>query len=491
MKKKNTIFIFVALLSLFFNSFVLAEAEEEKVDLTKSPAYMLKGYNNCSIPNEYTDYITISVNGGDSTIIKNNDPVGSGRINFEITCKNALYPEVTKKFKVIMKTVSQSESEDDSKYLDLELPIYVSRTLTMYKSCAFADKDEGYITIDNKDNGVYINVKKAGKSVELNCITKQGNNAKLHLKTSFYANSSSTSNRVEFKKGQGTTTTLSGYEYCFVNNDDPYVRPVQYNAAGTGVIGLYVRKAYSGKETSYVTEKLSCSKKSNGALEELSVAIYGGVTATEQTQIDSFYVNDVNLTINDIQKTINLYNFKNCTLKNSSSNGNLTLSSSNYHAIANINGAGTYNLSCSPYDTATTQNVNITVNASQKFENGNTSNNSNVEKEDVGNNCTSIFGDIKDDGKTYDPDGNRLPSVAYVLQAVFNFMQFLGPLLVISLTVMDAVKAVASGDKDALNKLLKTTTKRIIYAVILFVFPTVLKEILSWITTSDPTCGIM
>lgn len=489
MKKKNVIFIFVILLSLFFNSFVLAE--EEVADLTKSPAYTLKGYNNCSIPDEYKDYIRISVLGGDSTIIKNNDPVGSGTIDFNITCQNVINTKVTKQFKVLMKTVSQSEAEDDSKYLDTPYTIMGNDTLTMYKSCTFAEEDKGYITIDNKDSGVKINVKKAGKNVELNCVTKQGNDAKVHLKTSFYANSSSTSNKVEFKKGQATTTSLSEYEYCLVNNDDPYVRPVQHKVGGTDVIGLYVRKAYSGKENTYITEKLSCSKKSNGALEELNVAIYGGVTATAQTIIDSFYTNDVNLTINDVQKTINLYNFRSCTLKNSSDDGNLTLSSSNYHSVANINGTGTFSLSCSPYDTSKTQNVNITVNASPTFDDDNTSNDSNNETEDVGNNCTSIFGNINDDGKTYDPDGNRLPSVAYVLQAIFNFMQFLGPILVIAFTIMDAVKAVASGDKDALNKLLKTTAKRMVYAVILFVFPTALKEILSWVTTSDPTCGIM
>ena len=489
MKKKNVIFIFVILLSLFFNSFVLAE--EEVADLTKSPAYTLKGYNNCSIPDEYKDYIRISVLGGDSTIIKNNDPVGSGTIDFNITCQNVINTKVTKQFKVLMKTVSQSEAEDDSKYLNYSPTIMGNDTLTMYKSCTFAEEDKGYITIDNKDSGVKINVKKAGKNVELNCVTKQGNDAKVHLKTSFYANSSSTSNRVEFKKGQATVTSLSEYDYCLVNNNDPYVRPVQVKSNGTNMVGLYVRKAYSGKENAYITEKLSCSKKSNGALEELNVAIYGGVTATAQTTIDSFYTNDVNLTINDIQKTINLYNFKSCTLKNSSGDGNLTLSSSNYHSVANINGAGTFSLSCSPYDTSKTQNVNITVNASPTFDDDNTSNDSNNETEDVGNNCTSIFGNINDDGKTYDPDGNRLPSVAYVLQAIFNFMQFLGPILVIAFTIMDAVKAVASGDKDALNKLLKTTAKRMVYAVILFVFPTALKEILSWVTTSDPTCGIM
>ena len=168
MKKKNVIFIFVILLSLFFNSFVLAE--EEVADLTKSPAYTLKGYNNCSIPDEYKDYIRISVLGGDSTIIKNNDPVGSGTIDFNITCQNVINTKVTKQFKVLMKTVSQSEAEDDSKYLNYSPTIMGNDTLTMYKSCTFAEEDKGYITIDNKDSGVKINVKKAGKNVELKYI---------------------------------------------------------------------------------------------------------------------------------------------------------------------------------------------------------------------------------------------------------------------------------------------------------------------------------
>ncbi len=488
MKKKNVIFIFVTLLSLFFNSFVLAE--EEDIDLTESPAYMLKGYNNCSIPDEYTDYIRISVQGGDSTIIKNNDPVGSGTITFNITCQNAINTKVTKQFKVLMKTVSQSEAEDDSKYLDYSPTIIGNDTLTMYKSCAFAEEDKGYITIDNKDSGVKINVKKAGKNVELNCVTKQGNDAKVHLKISFYANSSSTSNRVEFKKGQTTMTVLNDYEYCLVNNDDPYVRPVQHKVGGTDVIGLYVRKAYSGKETSYVTEKLSCSKKSNGALEELNVAIYGGVTATQQSSIDSFYANDVNLTINDIQKTINLYNFRSCTLKNSSSDGNLTLSSSNYHSVANVNGTGTFNLSCSPYDTAKTQNVNITVNASPTYDNDN-SNDSNSNTSDSNDNfpnhdwgdpdvdCEYIFGDFTD------PE-----TFGYMLRQIFKFIQIVGPLLVIILTVLDLVKAVTSGDKDALTKVLKKTAKRMIYAVLLFIFPAILDKVLRW-TNVYGTCPIL
>ncbi len=109
---------------------------------------------------------------------------------------------------------------------------------------------------------------------------------------------------------------------------------------------------------------------------------------------------------------------------------------------------------------------------------------------DVTNDCTSIIGNIKDDGKTYDPDNNKLPSVAYVLQKIFNFMQFLGPILVIVITVFDLVKTVANDDKDALSKFLKTTSRRLIYAVLLFVFPSILNLVLSWITANTGTCGI-
>lgn len=116
--------------------------------------------------------------------------------------------------------------------------------------------------------------------------------------------------------------------------------------------------------------------------------------------------------------------------------------------------------------------------------------NEEYDSEDVSNDCTSILGDIKDDGKTYDPDNNKLPSVAYVLQKIFNFMQFLGPILVIVMTIFDLVKTVTSGDKDALSKFVKTTSKRLIYAVLLFVFPSILNLILSWITANPGTCGI-
>ena len=105
---------------------------------------------------------------------------------------------------------------------------------------------------------------------------------------------------------------------------------------------------------------------------------------------------------------------------------------------------------------------------------------------DVGSNCDSILGSIDEDGST---SKNGYPSVAYVLQKIFNFMKFIGPILAICLTIMDTVKTVASGDKDALSKLLKTTSKRLLYAVLLYVFPVVLNSILNLISAHG-TCKI-
>ena len=60
------------------------------------------------------------------------------------------------------------------------------------------------------------------------------------------------------------------------------------------------------------------------------------------------------------------------------------------------------------------------------------------------------------------------------LQNVFGLMKIAGPILVIIMTTMDLIKAVASGGKDDLPKLGTKTVKRLIYAVLLFVIPSLL-----------------
>lgn len=87
-------------------------------------------------------------------------------------------------------------------------------------------------------------------------------------------------------------------------------------------------------------------------------------------------------------------------------------------------------------------------------------------------------------GSTDNPD-----DVAYVLNKILKFMQILGPILVIVLSIVDLIKVVTSADKDAMSKFLKTTVKRLIYAVLLFIFPTILDAVLKLINVYG-TCGI-
>lgn len=79
-------------------------------------------------------------------------------------------------------------------------------------------------------------------------------------------------------------------------------------------------------------------------------------------------------------------------------------------------------------------------------------------------------------------------SLAYLLNRVLKFMQAAGPILVIVLTFIDGLKAI-TGNKDLFPKFLKNTGKRILYAVLLFVFPIVLDFVLK-LTSVYGVCAL-
>lgn len=111
--------------------------------------------------------------------------------------------------------------------------------------------------------------------------------------------------------------------------------------------------------------------------------------------------------------------------------------------------------------------------------NGGTSSNNNSSSNNSDDlDCTGLLGNPEEDG-----------TVANFLKKTLRFVQFCGPILVIVMTILESVKAVASGDKDELTKMLKKTSKRIIYAVLLFIFPLILNIILKW-TNVYGTCGL-
>ncbi|MBR1417076.1 MAG: hypothetical protein IJ572_04590 [Bacilli bacterium] len=79
---------------------------------------------------------------------------------------------------------------------------------------------------------------------------------------------------------------------------------------------------------------------------------------------------------------------------------------------------------------------------------------------------------------------------AYYLQVIFNIIKFLGPVLVLLMTILDLVRLTAEQKQDGeLKKLGVKTVKRFLYAVILFVLPSLINGIFELIGLYG-TCGI-
>ena len=87
--------------------------------------------------------------------------------------------------------------------------------------------------------------------------------------------------------------------------------------------------------------------------------------------------------------------------------------------------------------------------------------------------CKGLFGD----------------TLTGLVQDALDLMKIAGPILVIVMTIIDLIKAVASGGKDDLSKLGTKTLKRLIYAVLLFVIPSLLDWLFSLFSIYG-TCGL-
>lgn len=68
---------------------------------------------------------------------------------------------------------------------------------------------------------------------------------------------------------------------------------------------------------------------------------------------------------------------------------------------------------------------------------------------------------------------------AYYLNQAFRFIQYLGPVLVIIYSTIEYIKVVASADADLLKKTNKRTITRIVFALLLFLIPIIIKVILN------------
>ena len=88
------------------------------------------------------------------------------------------------------------------------------------------------------------------------------------------------------------------------------------------------------------------------------------------------------------------------------------------------------------------------------------------------------------------PTNNQDP--AYYIVVAFKVVKYVAIILLIVLSVMDVVGAVASNDNDALNKMMSKIVKRFILCIAIFLLPTLIQFILQFIYNATPDlCGLM
>lgn len=90
------------------------------------------------------------------------------------------------------------------------------------------------------------------------------------------------------------------------------------------------------------------------------------------------------------------------------------------------------------------------------------------------------------------PDGKCGVS-ARIISLVYNFlkwMKYIAPVLVIILSMLDFIKALAAQDDDAMKKAQQKFTKRLISAVLLFLLPLIIDYVLRIFNLYDAGCDI-
>lgn len=108
--------------------------------------------------------------------------------------------------------------------------------------------------------------------------------------------------------------------------------------------------------------------------------------------------------------------------------------------------------------------------------------NSNVSVDgyDQEQNCSSLLGDPTDEN-----------SVAWLIQKLLNYVQIIGPLLVVILSSIEFAQVIIKSDDEAMAKATKKLTTRLILAASLFFLPIIVSALLNVFgLTTDPTCGL-
>ena len=92
--------------------------------------------------------------------------------------------------------------------------------------------------------------------------------------------------------------------------------------------------------------------------------------------------------------------------------------------------------------------------------------------------CNALIGDFNTPG-----------DFAYYLNIAFDVIKYVGIIFVIILTILDIIKVVTNGDKGAYKNTWNTFFQRLLYAVLLFFIPIIIKLLLS-VAGIAGTCSI-
>lgn len=132
------------------------------------------------------------------------------------------------------------------------------------------------------------------------------------------------------------------------------------------------------------------------------------------------------------------------------------------------------------YDTIATDFINNYKPGSECYENNPSLKDAYASLVDA---CASFLESVDEDSDVYnvnecefiDADG----AFAHYLNQAFRFIQYLGPILVIIYSIIEYIKVAATSDADLLKKTNKRTIIRLIFALLLFIVPIIIKILLN------------
>ena len=123
-----------------------------------------------------------------------------------------------------------------------------------------------------------------------------------------------------------------------------------------------------------------------------------------------------------------------------------------------------------------------------------TGNNGSDRNEDLDDDWEQLGEDISSDDFNQDMECADIINmeeghVGWILNTIFNYIKIIGPVLVVLLSAIDFIKAVVGTDEKAMKEAQSKLVIRLVAAIGLFLVPTLVQLLLSFINASTCTIG--